>query len=315
MFAPGEGHMVTLFGKRVEGTRRSRANIPQLVPNTMVGVEGRLLGARAPSTWAGLQSVWKQFVIFSQANFLADDGGLEHEWKIMLFLQAKLEAGLISVATAWQYSKQLRQISRQLRIVFDEDTVKEFQAALKREGALRPESQALPAELGDIVRALEYLSEGEAVGLILAWVTCSRIGEIQHILKGHIEHLREDLWSVTFPYSKGDPFRLGTTIIAHLGRWNNRVAKHVATLVPGQQVSKLETGRVAAVLGRVHEGLTAHSVKRGALTTLLRQGTPMAILQHLAKHKDLDTLLRYLPRVEVALELGMHEATKGLSKE
>jgi hypothetical protein len=41
----------------------------------------------------------------------------------------------------------------------------------------------------------------------------------------------------------------------------------------------------------------------------------MAILQHLAKHKDLDTLLRYLPRVEVALELGMHEATKGLSKE
>jgi hypothetical protein len=108
--------------------------------------------------------VWKQFVIFSQANFLADDGGLEHEWKIMLFLQAKLEAGLISVATAWQYSKQLRQISRQLRIVFDEDTVKEFQAALKREGALRPESQALPAELGDIVRALEYLSEGEPWG-------------------------------------------------------------------------------------------------------------------------------------------------------
>lgn len=314
MFAPGEGGMVSLFGSRVEGSCRTKASIPHVSgQQLMPGLEDRLMGARAASTWGGLQSIWKQFIVFCQENLDGEDGGLEHEWKIMLFLQAKLEAKIITVQTAFKYSKQLRQISKQMKISFDDDAVKEFQAALKREGALKPEHQAIPAEREDVVRALGYLTEGEAVGMIIAWVTCSRVGEVRHILKEDMVNVRGDLWSVTFPYSKGDPFRLGTTIVAHFGEWADRVKHHVTKLNPSQGVSSLTTERAAAVLDRVRPGLTGHSIKRGALTTLLKAGVPMSILQILAKHKDLETLLHYLPRTEVALGLGMHEATRALS--
>ena len=48
------------------------------------------------------------------------------------------------------------------------------------------------------------------------------------------------------------------------------------------------------------------------MVTMLRAGVPLALIQALAKHKDLETLMVYLPRAEVALALRMWEATTPL---
>ena len=73
--------------------------------------------------------------------------------------------------------------------------------------------------------------------------------------------------------------------------------------------SELTTARASAVLGRVRTGLTAHSIKRGALLAMLEAGVPLSLIQAIAKHKDLETLLIYLPSVAVAMAMGLHEAT------
>lgn len=52
--------------------------------------------------------------------------------------------------------------------------------------------------------------------------------------------------------------------------------------------------RCAKVLKAIDPEMTAHSVKRGALTALLRAGAPLSVIQVIAKHKDLETLLVYL---------------------
>ena len=91
------------------------------------------------------------------------------------------------------------------------------------------------------------------------------------------------------------------------------ILEHLAALGPRAQVSSLTTERAAAILARVNPTLSAHSVKRGALTTLLRANVPLSIIQTIAKHRDLEMTFLYLPRVEVALHLGLHEASRVLA--
>ena len=49
------------------------------------------------------------------------------------------------------------------------------------------------------------------------------------------------------------------------------------------------------------------------MVVLLRAGISLSIIQAVAKHKDLSMTLAYLPRMEVALHLGLNEATKILA--
>ena len=68
--------------------------------------------------------------------------------------------------------------------------------------------------------------------MMLAWLSASRIGELEHILR---EHLRPYLdsaldippWVIEFPYHKGDPFRLGTVNTIFLGAWGPRIIRHL----------------------------------------------------------------------------------------
>ena len=151
--------------------------------------------------------------------------------------------------------------------------------------------------------------------MMLARLTCSRIGEMEHLERRHLKPhgpVEDGLWEIEFPYHKGDPFRLGTVMTVYLGVWSPRIIRHLDTLRSNQRVTPLTTARAAAVLARVDPTLSAHSVKRGALVALLMAKVPMAVIMAFAKHKDLETLYIYLPRAEVALHLGMHDASRAL---
>lgn len=293
--------------RKLEGNRKSWTSPLQPPEDLMDSVVRRLEGARSAGTWGNLESVWKQFLLF--ATETSED--IQHDVRVMMFLEAKLTKGEIRESTAYTYLKSLRQITRKLDIPHDSETLEEYAKALKRGGALKPDRQAHPASAVDIERALALLDPTERVGLIVAWKTCSRIGEIGPLRHVDLQHQTGDTWGITFPYHKGDPFRLGTTIVFVAGRFHDEL---IGYWRPGNTaaLSSLTTQRTAAVLGQVNPLLSAHSVKRGALTTMLRQGVPLHTIQYYAKHRDLQTTLRYLPPVEANMAMDVHDATRCL---
>ena len=221
--------------------------------------------------------------------------------------------------TGNKYVRRVRQVMDMVNTCYVATTLEEYQRALNRQGGKAPEHQALPAEREDVDGAMEYLAPNEQVGLMTEWKTASRTGEMAFLTRDcFVRTIVETpqgpkiVWIVTFPYHKGDPFRLGTAIPVDFGTWEPRIMEHWERLLPGERWTTLTTERLSAVLGQVRPGLTSHSVKRGALVTMLRAGVPLALIQAMAKHKDLETLMVYLPRAEVALALRMWEATTPL---
>eukprot|EP00760_Papus_ankaliazontas_P021219 PhM_4_TR18660/c3_g1_i2/m.19874 len=299
------------YEERVRGNERTWAPKITTIENLSSQLRERMGEARAASTWANLSSQYKQFVEFVHGLEVPEGESVEMTTLLLLFLEAKLESG-IKKSTAKEYSKGLAQTLRKLGHELSQEALTEYRRALDRQGARVPQDQAAPATRANIEAAMVKLTPDEAMGLMLAWKTCSRIGEIQFLLREHVEHAGTDKWIITFPYHKGDPFRLGTVIVTRLERFNDMFITHVQNLREGQQISSLTTGRASAVLQSISPNLSAHSVKRGALITLLQNRTPLSIIQHMAKHRDLETLLIYLPKREVALSLGIEDATLAL---
>jgi hypothetical protein len=65
--------------------------------------------------------------------------------------------------------------------------------------------------------------------------------------------------------------------------------------------------RLLALLG---EPYTEHSIKRGALYTLLFNGAPLETIRIMAKHRSMRTLLMYLRPVDVIGRYGTVEASR-----
>ena len=318
-----------LILQRARGNLESRTVFPKgaNIQELLAKAEERARGARGESRDENLSSVWKGYVAWNLEMIHPEDV-IDHALRIMMYLEAKMsippkkeqpipgkilyEEGHIVVSTAFKYSKDLKQLVFQTGGSLDTIILADYQESLKKSGALLPQHQAIPAERKDVEAALSLMAEREVVGLMLAWLTSSRIGEMPHLTRDSFVDKGDGLWVVTFPYHKGDPFRLGTAIPVHLGSWRVRLEKWIHSLRPGEQFTSLTTARAAAILDRVRTGLTAHSIKRGALVTMLRAGVPLSMIQIMAKHKDLETLLMYLPRDEVVLSMGVSEASRVL---
>jgi len=294
----------------------TRAHIPMLSPGELQArSEDRLLNCRGDSRWKDLQSVWKQFLVWCQSWEDKYHQNLGHSWMIVNFLENKMATAdprtgkPLGLPSAHRYIKDLKQLSKASSIGLDDEMLQAYQAGLCRDGSRKPAHQAPPAVRGDVDAAKTLLTHNEAMGLEFSWKTASRIGEVGPLQAQHFSRVREDVWQVTYPYHKGDPFRLGTTITFIPKEDLRRYLEVLVLKEPSTPFSELTTARAAAVLGRVRTGLTAHSIKRGALLAMLEAGVPLSLIQAIAKHKDLETLLIYLPSVAVAMAMGLHEAT------
>ena len=309
----GGSYLSQLYADRLMGNREVRVQVPPHPANLRAAVEDRLMGGKSAGRWQQLSGTWKQYMAWCET--LSEDGQeLPTEWTIVMWVESKLlDGSLKSRASAIKYCKNLVQSVYMTEQTLDNRVVEEYKKALGK-GGLMP-NQAPPANVDDIVAALAYLTESEQIGLIIAWLTASRIDEIQWLRKDHVVRGANGEFLIDFPRHKGDQFKLGTAMPTYAGAWTAKLEAYLDNLPNGAQVSSLTTDRAAAILGRVREGLSAHSVKRGALVVLLRAGVPLSIIQAVAKHKDLSMTLAYLPRMEVALHLGLNEATKILAPE
>ena len=316
-----------MLQRRYEGNRETRARLPTAqIEDLEEKVLERLQGARSEGRWSDLSSAWKQFVAWAQMKFIGEDEKMDMAWQIVNFVEAKLQMPPIPdpknpgqtkpaflPSSALNMVKALSQMTASLGNAPDQVTISEYKEALKRDGALRPLHQAPPAELKHVEAALHLLSAEEGDGLILAWLTCSRIGEMEPLLGEHLSRGPNGELIVTFPYHKGDPYRLGTCIPVKVPEvWAQRIWNRARHLEPQQRFTSLTTDRVRAVLSSISPNLSAHSIKRGALVTLLRAGFPLPLIQAMAKHRDLEILYHYLPRDEVALSLGIQDASSAL---
>lgn len=316
-----------MLQRRYEGNRETRARIPSMLPDILEEhVLERMQGARSEGRWKDLSSAWKQFVAWVRIKLVGEDDKMDIAWQIVNFVEAKLQMPPIPdpknpgqtkpaflPSSALNMVKNLSQVAASLGNGPDPVTIMEYKEALKRDGALKPLHQAPPADLSHVEAALRKLSPEEGDGLIMAWLTCSRIGEMEHVLGEHFSKGPNGELIVTFPYHKGDPYRLGTCIPVMVPEiWAQRIWYRVQKLEPTQKFTPLTTERVRAVLSSISPNLSAHSIKRGALVTLLRAGFPLPLIQAMAKHRDLEILYHYLPRDEVALSLGMQDASAAL---
>lgn len=307
------GDYGSVFEARITRPTRVMTRITGSLQDMMDSVLNRLYSAREGSTWEGLASTWNQYVEFCGNNPVEEFAA---EWKMLLFIETKFANKTIkSPGTALTYMKRLTQIHDKLEIPYMKVVTGEYKASLRHQGADRPLWQAPPAEVLDIHRCASMMTPEEYMGLLVAWRTASRIGDLNAVENDHLRPEGRDasgtyLWTVEFVKTKGDPFMIGQVVPFYLNEEENyMMTQHKANHPPHQKFTTLTTARAEQVLGAVREGLTAHSVKRGALILLLRAGVPMELIQWIAKHRDLQTLLIYLPRREVALALKLHEAT------
>ena len=273
--------------------------------------ETRILGRRSESRWDNLSSTFKNFVVWAAETLRAPDlEAINVAWKIIWWVEAKLAAKHIEFPSARKYVKNLVQTCKECGLAVEDEVTTAYKESLLRDGALRAGHQAPPAEKKDIDKTEPLMTPTEYLGTRLTWKTASRVGEMRYLMKHHFENIRGRIWAITFPYHKGDPYRLGTCITVELDeQLHLDLVARLEWVPAGVSVTDLTTRRAEAVLGAVRKGLSAHSIKRGALVTMLRAGVPMTQIQIVAKHKDLDTLMTYLPRAEVAMAMKLHEAT------
>ena len=304
-----------LMMDRTLGNRESRGRRLNVELDEMrARSETRLLGRRGQSRWENLSSTFKMFVVWAAEVLRGPDfQAINAAWKITWWVEAKIHAKQIELPTARKYVKNLTQSCQELGLPVETEVTAAYKESLARDGALRAGHQAPPAEKTDVTQAASFMTLTEYLGLRLAWKTASRIGEMRHLMKHHFVNVSGRLWAITFPFHKGDPYRLGTCIVVNLDELTHKdLVDRLAWVPDGASVTDLTTTRAAAVLGAVRPGLTAHSIKRGALVTMLRAGVPLQLIQVIAKHKDLETLMVYLPRAEVAMAMGLQNATECL---
>lgn len=304
------------------GNRETRARLPPCssLEEITTAVEDRIIQRRSEGREADLTSVTKQFLVWMH-SLPEEAHSLDLSYRIVGFVEAKLQNAKpdrpFTLGSARKYVMNLGQVLRECGFLLDQEVIKATISAYARGGALKPEHQAKPATREDVWLACTKATETESLGLRLAWKLSSRAGEMAFLMRESFILTQDRLYEVTFPYHKGDPFRLGTVMILDLTSekdtqlyrdLNLRLSRVNATT----PVTDLTTVRATALLKSIDNQYSAHSIKRGALVTMLRAGVPIPVIQAMAKHKDLETLLVYLPRGEVAMAMGLGQGSAAL---
>eukprot|EP00759_Apiculatamorpha_spiralis_P016341 PhF_6_TR22574/c2_g3_i1/m.32152 len=309
--------MTDIFQTLYIGNGETRANVPHVREEEMNELQDRVqelaIGHKGDKRIAQLSSQWKQFEVFIQ-ELPTEAQELDLSWRAAWYLEGKRDQGSV-LGGVYKTAKNLRQMMTEMEMSFEKAIMDAIVKSYDRKGGRKAEQQAVPATRAEVEQAMERATPGESVGLWLAWKTASRIGEIQELKNSDLV-IRETSIIVNFPFHKGDPYYMGTTIVVdtQLDRDKRFVDMLKQRMIrgPTAPVTELHTQRAEALLKRVKPELTAHSIKRGALIVLLDAKVPLSIIQVIAKHKDLETLYIYLPKDRVSEALGIPEATMAL---
>ena len=172
----------------------------------------------------------------------------------------------------------------------------DYVRALKRAGALRPQRQAVPAVGEQVMEAVrKEVDRDTQLAIVLCWAGAARVSDVIRLKVGDITLEREYV-AVNWSETKSDPFRLGRTTGLYLAdKWRNALQTAMTGLSPGDLLLDTSYRKVVAALRREGKDLSGHSLRRGALHTLLLEGVGLESIRQLSRHSSLDALARYLP--------------------
>jgi hypothetical protein len=290
-----------------------KIRVPSNPQGTLDAITATLKEMWSNNTWDSYASTYNQWKVYAEQL----PEGLPFTWQIMMYLEDAVNhpTDFISVGTAYSYSKRLGSMFHKMDIALDWTLLRCFRRALKRRGALVPESQALPLTADHykvLVGAL--LQEGQlqwAVALMLAWRTASRLDEILNRKVDDISFASEpddeqQKVFIRFAGHKGDPFQLFGSIPLFLTK---RESSFLRTLcrsrMPGTELLTCNSNQVITCLQRMDPTYTGHSIKRGALLVMLINDVPLELIRIFAKHESIKQLLTYLPSATVAEKIGL----------
>lgn len=218
----------------------------------------------APATRRAYASLWRRFTLWRQRERLP----LTSE-AAALFVAAtdvKPQAKLT-------YTKMLRALFNRLSI--EVHHLQLLASSLAGAGANRPSRQAPPMEPQQLAAALARWPTAEQPALLLAWKTAARWDDVAKLRLSSVVLSTPKEVVLHFGVMKNtraSPFRPQDLVVI-TGRFTAAIHRHLLALRragggPATPLTQLTTRNVEALLRPL--ALTAHSIKRGALTQLLR---------------------------------------------
>ncbi len=204
----------------------------------------------------------------------------------------------------------------------------ELQKGLRRMASDHRPMKAVPIALPEVVKLMKLLPAGAAALLNLCWVTASRIGDAMNLTAADCELTPRGLL-VRFRSTKTNPeaqpradhFAVigspAAVLLEHLkccGRGPIFSRSHLRALDRGLRLLPVPPSRWTSA---TRTRFSRHSIKRGAAQVLWQQAAsgaiPPSAVQHLLKHRSIDTTLAYCPHPEdAAVAFRTHIASEML---
>jgi hypothetical protein len=303
--------------------RRSTAMGPSQMAELITRVDIRIGQSKAKRTWQGYSSVMKGFIKFDSEQTLESYKQMQIADKIIHFLEWKMSdlplrssIQRITVQSAYVYTKKLTYLYKRSPFLRPEGLhlLESFRRSLERMGAKNPDdpSRALdPAEMSTLLHhaslAIDNAKKAEErqkrlatwAQLTLQWLTASRTEDMLKLEPTHIKVCRgeqEALIQLTWP--RGTKCAYSTTT-DRLSISDQRLIQFLEKSTLGRvRPFALSVGSLNAMLKSLFqqpEGkITSHSIRKGALTWLLRQEFPVELISEKAKHRSVRMLRAYI---------------------
>lgn len=201
------------------------------------------------------------------------------------------------------------------------DELRAYRTVLQKQSALRPLKQAPPLTREVLEAVLPELTLRDQTALMLAWKTASRWGDIQKLQETNFKQISDNeiviAWGATPKGSHMRPYRQDMYTVV-TGPWTKEIAANLRRLTLSDGLTQTPTDRISTIL-KTLTGLpvSAHSIKRGAITHLLREVNRGVLtleqVQRLGKHLSMETTLRYAAQeIPLAHALGTQHTTSRL---
>ena len=272
----------------------------------------RTLGdALAPSTWRGLEATHRRLLQFREQWWQATGVELGWDLTVMHWVQRLLARDDITVASALEYVVRAQGALKRMGHPVDSQLLRDFTRALRRQGAMRPLRQAVPASEAQVVAALGSEEDGDTqLAIVLAWSGAARVSDVVRLRVRNVT-FEDGFVAVNWSDTKSDPFRLGVTTGLHLAdQWKARLRDRVAGRSGEDVLLDTDYRKLVRAVKRADERLTGHSLRRGALLALLDQQVDMDVIRQVSRHSSLDALARYLPAGKLKIARTSAEASR-----
>ena len=170
-------------------------------------------------------------------------------------------------------------------------------------------NQAPPATTADVLRAYSMDPDGLGAVAVVQYATATRFGDLQGVVSADAT-IDGNIITISLRRTK-TTLTSGTRAV--LVRLPSHTVATVRALLEREQPFKCEYGAYLGLLRRVHKGLSAHSLRRGAIQQAMRSAQDAQVMR-LTGHRSLETLARYAGVLPQTWKLEMIAAADAIWK-